>query len=421
MKVAILGGSPVALEAALRFHAHGAAITWFNQEDELYSYQKLGNTDWSEATSDLGHKFLGKEFTHLTYSEWKATYFKPLEELLKKEGQRVKSYSVISVTKRYLAPGEEVSNKSRFHDLFRLIYEVDPQEFISEQRELDPALYQRLNEEVVNSLQTKIEMYEDVDLVIDCRRSYISNSLNVNGRALGEKRVSKEYLFYGLDALKKSQEDKSSLREVAIVGDDTVALETMLNFSEWLDDSRTRLFFVSHEETPFKKVLATAKEEVKKRVEAFFNKAEADFKEATETFMKKLREWQSLDDFVQVKIPRPVEPIPRLVFFMGHNASAIDQLIDNKRIFLTLETSDFRTSKMQPENNELDLKTIGVDCVLVSNGFRANEVNLDDVEIGYFKIGPMSLLTIDHWKKDLGELNDIESAIFKLFSPAESH
>jgi len=137
--------------------------------------------------------------------------------------------------------------------------------------------------------------------------------------------------------------------------------------------------------------------------------------------MKKLREWQSLDDFVQVKIPRPVEPIPRLVFFMGHNASAIDQLIDNKRIFLTLETSDFRTSKMQPENNELDLKTIGVDCVLVSNGFRANEVNLDDEEIGYFKIGPMSLLTIDHWKKDLGELNDIESAIFKLFSPAESH
>src|SRR5690606_30429891 len=132
------------------------------------------------------------------------------------------------------------------------------------------------------------------------------------------------------------QEDKSSLREVAIVGDDTVALETMLNFSEWLDDSRTRLFLVSHEETPFKKVLATAKEEVKKRVEAFFNKAEADFKEATETFMKKLREWQSLDDFVQVKIPRPVEPIPRLVFFMGHNASAIDQLIDNKRIFLTL-------------------------------------------------------------------------------------
>jgi len=420
MKVAILGRSFIALEAALRFHAHGAAITWFNHEDEIYPNEAF-DINWKEATSELGEKFLSKEFTHLNYAEWMATYFKPIEELLKKEGQRVKPFSVVSITKRYLAPKEEIPGKSRFHDLFRLIYEVDPKDFINEQKEVDQALYERLNEEVVHSLQTKIEMYEDVDLVIDCRHSTIPKSLNITGRALGEKRIKEGYLLYGKEALEKSLGDKKDLREVAIVGSDALGALMMLNFSEWLDDPRTRLFIVSYEETPFKKFLETAKPEVAQRIQNFFEKAQAEFQAATETFVKKLREWQSLDDFVQVKIPRPAEPIPRLVFFMAHNASAIDQLIDNKRVFLTLETSDFRQSKIQAENNLLELKTIGVDCVLVANGFKDQESFLDENEVGFFRINPCDLLTQNHWQNDLGELNDIENNIFKLFSPAESH
>lgn len=420
MKVAILGRSFVALEAALRFHAHGAAITWYNQEDEIYP-SDIFETNWKGATSELGEKFLSKEFTDLSYAEWVATYFNPLEALLKKEGQRIKPYSVVSITKRYLAPNEEISGKTRFHDLFRLIYEVDPKDFINEQKEVDQDLYERLTEEVVHSLQTKIEMYEDVDLVIDCRHSVIPKSLNIAGRALGENRIKKGYLLYGKEALEKSVLDKKDLREVAIVGSDPLAALMMLNFSDWFNDSRTRLFIISHEEAPFKKILETARPEVVQKLESFFEKAQVEFKNATETFVQKLREWQSLDDFVQVKVPRPVEPIPRLVFFMAHNATAIDQLIDNKRVFLTLETSDFRQSKAQVENNLLELKTIGVDCVLVANGFKDQESFLDENEIGFFRINPCNLLTQNHWQNDLGELNDIENAIFKLFSPVESH
>lgn len=419
MKVAILGRSFIALEAALRFHAHGAAITWFNQEEEIYPNESI-QVDWKEATSELGAKFLGKEFTHLTYPEWMATYFRPLEELLMREGQRVKPYSVLSISKRYLAPHEEIPGRSRFYDLFRVIYEVDPKDFINEQKEVDVAVYERLNEEVVQSLQSKIEMYEDMDLVIDCREPSLPCSLNISGRALGEKRIKEGYLLYGGEAWARSLGDKNQLREVAIVGSDSLAALMMLNFSEWLDDSRTRLFIVSHEETPFKKFLETARPEVSQKMIQFFEKAELEFKNATQTFMTKLREWQSLDDFVQVKIPRPVEPIPRLVFFMGHNATAIDQLIDNKRVFLTLETSNFRKSKTQTENNLLELKTIGVDCVLVGNGFKDEETVLTQDEVGHFRIRPASLLMKNNWQKDLGELNDIENTIFKLFSPAES-
>ena len=420
MKVAILGKSPIALEAALRFHSHGASITWFNHEEDIYPFFDI-DIDWKEATSELGSKLLNKSFNKLSYQDWLNDYYSPIVSLLKEQDQRIKPYEVVSIAKRHLAPNEQIPGKSRFHDLFRLIFEIDPKEFINEQKENDPELYQRLNEEVVKSLQGKIEMYEDVDLVIDCRNVSLPWSLNINGRALGEKRIRPEDLVVGLDALKKSREDKSNLREVALVGSDEFCAQVMLNFKEWFQDPRMRLFLVSHEETPFQSMLVNAKDEVKSKIQSFFEFADKEFKRMTDEFMTKLREWQSLDDFVQVKIPRPTEPIPRLVFFMAHNATAIDQLIDNKRLFLTLETSDFRQSKAQPENNLLELKTIGVDKVFVCNGFKDQENYLQKDEVGFFRIRPSSLLVKNNWQKDIGELNECEKNIFKLFSPVESH
>ena len=420
MKIAVLGRSPVALETALRFHSHGANLTWFNDEEEILS---LFDTDlnWQEATSPLGQKLLGKTFDHLSYQEWLSDYYSPLVELLKAQDQRIKPFEVVTIGKRHLAPGETIPGKTRFHDLFRLIFEIDPKDFINEQKDADPELYQRLNAEVVNSLQSRVEMYEDVDVVIDCRYPSRPLSMNMNGRALGEKRIQNTDLYQGIDALKKSQEDNSALREVALVGHDDVAAQVLLNLADWFQDPRMRLFLVSHESSPFKSFLAHAREEVREELVAFFTNAENEFRKMTDEFMTKLREWQSLDDFVQVKIPRPTEPIPRLVYFMAHNAVAIDQLIDNKRLFLTLETSDFRTSESQPENNLLELKTIGADKVFVANGFKDPENFLDKNEIGFFRIRPTSLLIKNNWNKDIGELNGIEEAIFKLFSPVESH
>ena len=137
----------------------------------------------------------------------------------------------------------------------------------------------------------------------------------------------------------------------------------------------------------------------------------------------KLREWQSLDDFVQAKIQKPVEPIPRLVFFSGHNATAVDQLIDKRRLFLTLEKPDFRDGLRQPENNPLELKTIGADRILVANKMMKPkmDVHLALNEVGYFEC-ELNLPNISGaWKQDLERLKGIEYEIFKLFSPADAH
>jgi hypothetical protein len=161
----------------------------------------------------------------------------------------------------------------------------------------------------------------------------------------------------------------------------------------------------------------------KNQLKDVLNYFESEFEKETTTFHHKLREWQQLDDFVQAKIPRPVEPIPRLVFFSGHNATAVDQLIDKKRLFLTLEKPDFREGLKQPENNLLDLKTIGVDRVLVALDFERKplEINLSPDEKGFFVLNPSSVSYKKSWESDLNRLKGLENEIFKLFTPAHAH
>lgn len=431
MKLAIIGSSPLALEAALRFHLHGAALTWFNIDEREYENFFQNSLAADSYTTETGLNFLAQASksyrpgANFDFSYWKQNYFLPLAEILKVE-QKIRPHQVVSITKRFLAPQELPEKKSRFHDLFRLVFQVDPQEFIREQEASNPETFERLSQELIESLQTNLEMCEDFDLVLDLRRKTEVSSLSVTGRALGEGRVSKEQLFYSFDALdeaRKIHQDPQDLRELALIGSEGLAAEIVITLSDWLKDQRSRLFIVSDESWPFAYFAEKGEESSVKSLKSIFDYMEQEFEADISTFHKKLREWQELDDFVQAKMPRPVEPIPRLVFFSGHNATAVDQLIDKRRLFLTLEKPDFRQGHRQPENNHLDLKTIGVDRILVANKLQRPkmEVVLDSQEKGFFTPELSLPNMIDAWSKDLQAFKDIENEIFKLFSPADAH
>jgi hypothetical protein len=431
MKLAILGSSPIALEAALRFHLHGASLTWFNFAE--VEYEEFFENTLSEGSyvSEAGLTFLkdmGKNYAPSNpqnFSDWKEQYLKPLVELLSSQ-QKVRPHQVVSISKRYLAPSETPQKRTRFLDLFRVLFQVNPQEFIKEQELTNPEAFERLSQELIDSLQTNLEMYEDFDLVLDLRRSTHVQSLSVTGRALGESRVSKEQLKYGFDALDLALEihkDAQDMRELALVGSEPLAAQIVLTLGEWLKDQRSRLFIVSEEAWPFQKFLESGEPDSVRRLNEVFDFMNAEFQQDVNEFHRKLREWQDLDDFVQAKIQKPVEPIPRLVFFSGHNATAVDQLIDKRRLFLTLEKPDFREGLRQPENNPLELKTIGADRILVANKMMKPKVDVHLAlnEVGYFEC-ELNLPNISAaWKQDLERLKGIEYEIFKLFSPADSH
>lgn len=420
MKLAILGSSPIALEAALRFHFHGASITLFAGTDEPLAWN-----DSEEAfTYHLGKRTLIETGATVqksaSWNEWQENYQKPLINFLRQH-QVVKGYDVVSVTKRFLDKEEEVPGKTRFYDLFRVIYEMNPQEFILQQKASNPELYQRLSEEFMGSLQSTLEMYEDFDVVIDGRFPVETGSMAVNGRALGERRVNPEKVFYGLETLKKMPQESD--RDIALIGSGALAAEVLMHLENWMKDPRMNVFIVSTEAEPFKNFLAASAPGVKKKIEEIFSMMEKDFTEDVEKFEKKLLEWQEMEDYIRAKYPRPAEPIPRLNFFSGHNVSAVDELIDRKRLFMTLEHPDFRDGKKHPMNNLLELKTLGVDRIFVAlDPVKKNiSPNLRILERGYFDMTPSYANIANAWEKDLENLKGIENEIFTLFSPAGTH
>jgi hypothetical protein len=425
MKLAIFGSSPIALEAALRFNAFEAALTWFNGESEdLSGLFEVTGFGWDDCTTELGWSHLpGAKKGEFSWDKWKGIYYRPLVEFLSQH-QVVKRARPISVTKRYLAPLEEIPARSRFYDLFRVIYELDPEQFINEQREADPETYARLSEEFVSSLQSGIEMYEDFDLVMDLSFATEALSMATSGRALGEKRI-KDHVISGLKALGRVARLDGldpDYRELALIGSGDLAVMTLLELDNWLRVPKNRLFIVSSEEMPFEGFMRLARLEVRERLQSLLKRMEDDFHREGQEFHERLREWQELEDYIKAKKQRPVEPIPRLVFFSGHNVTAIDQLIDKRRLFLTLEKPDWREGLKQPENNHVDLKTIGVDEVFVTTGLKTPKLveGLGPQEPGYFEYAPKRPVFNDGWKEDLNALNEIEKKIFALFTPADT-
>jgi hypothetical protein len=426
MKLAILGHSPLALETALRFHLHGAALTWYVSEGDHSGFDS-GNFSPNSFTTDLGFSVLKEMDAHyspktFSWSEWSGKYEKPLTDYLKAH-QEVKFDEVVSITKRFLAPGEVIPDRSRFLDLFRVIYHVNPKDFIEGQKETNPETFERLSQEFINSLASTIEMYQDYDLVLDFRNDLGKASAATSGRALGESREANK-VHYALKALElaKSLKPVPEVRELALIGSDSLSVEILLNLTEWIKDPASRMFIVTTEEEPFAKFLSEANPLTSSKLHELLSYIENEFEKDVETFTHKLREWQELDDFVQAKIPKPAEPIPRLNFFSGHNVSAIDELIDRKRMFLTLEKPEFRFGKKHPENNFVDLKTVGVDQVLVAHAKKnLSMIQLDRDEKGFFNLTPLRPTTLGSWEKDLLNLEGVENEIFKLFSPADTH
>jgi hypothetical protein len=420
MKLAILGSSPIALEAALRFHFHGAHLTLFVGSEEPVGWP-LAEDAYME---HIGKRTLIETGVAVkkisSWDEWKEHYQRPLLNFLSQH-QVVKEHEVVSVTKRFLSIDEEVPGKTRFYDLFRVIYEVDPQEFIHQQQNINPELYERLSEEFKGSLQSKLEMFEDFDLVIDCRWPSVTKSMAMNGRALGEKRIDPKRVSYGLECLKKMPEEGE--RDIVVIGSGALAAEVLCRLERWIEDRRMNLFVVSTESDPLKDIMENGVLHVRHRMQKLLEMMEKDFNSDVEKFEKNLREWQEKEDYIRAKFPRPAEPIPRLNFFSGHNVSAVDELIDRKRIFLTLEYPDFREGKKHPSNNLLELKTIGVDRIYVAiDPVKKNITeNLRILERGYFDLIPEYANTSGAWEKDLEALKGIEDEIFRLFSPAGAH
>src|SRR5690606_35661524 len=98
----------------------GAALTWYEDSENFYHFtsQALAPDAY---ISDLGLGILKElnlnyDASEFSWEKWKSHYAKPLTDYLKAY-QEVKSDEVVSITKRFLGPGETIPGRSRFLDL----------------------------------------------------------------------------------------------------------------------------------------------------------------------------------------------------------------------------------------------------------------------------------------------------------------
>ncbi len=400
MKLAIIGSGPLALYCAHHFDLIGAEVTLF-QRSPLG-----GNIRFLQDFFPQVNILVNEENKTLE-SFWENELCELIKEVETK--QLTKAGEVLRVHKRFLHLPESIPNRTRLHDLFRVIYSVNPREAILKQLEENPDMFNQLGEQVISSLHTPVESFEDFDIVIDARGlgkkpqpmgPSHSAALNENNIKLSAPIFYEKEIFTSLEFHNKKQ--------IIIVGDTETSVLALLKCRDWLFSRPDHsISWVTH--SPINKPFLNPW--FNHELISLLSEIEKQFEEAKLIFEEKMHQWRDLEDYIKVKIPKPIEPEPKIKIFQGYDVTSVDKLLDRDGVFATIETPDFR----EFSNSNLDLKTLAADAILVACGYEEDchfANGIQDEEPGYYKLGATNL------SEGLFQIKIIEKKIMSFFSRA---
>jgi hypothetical protein len=399
MKMAIIGSGPQALFCARHFDHLGAHVTLFQRgplggnitflKERFPAFPVALNNEVLSA-----HDFFEKELVAL------------VNEVEEREIPQVGN--VLRVHKRFLHPLEAVPGRTRLYDLFRVIYSTNPQDTILKQLEENPDFFKQLGDEVINSLYKPVESFADFDIVIDA--SGMGATPNPMGagkaHALNENNLKdSSLLYYEKDIFTKL--DLKDKKNIILIGEGISQKLALLYLKEWLlSDPSHSLHWVTYREA----CKASGIDWLDSQVDAFLGEVQTRFDKNKEQFEVKLREWRDLEDFVKVKIPKPVEPVPLLVVYEGYDVTSVDRLLDRKGVFATIESPDFRADSKKSS----DMMTLSADALCIARGFKEEKLSesLHPEEPGFYQLKAQNLKTLNH------DLIEIEKKILNFFRRA---
>jgi hypothetical protein len=413
MKIAIIGASPIGIESAIHFSQLGAFVRLFEESEiggglnfKLPEMPMPGS--WNEISTIAGREknnFQENLESIPSIKEYLEKYLLPLAQTFSLSKNLVKA-KVERVHKRFLSLDEEIVDHSRLFDLFRVVYSLDPIVVDEDNVEAYENLAEKLGQNLIESLKHSMEYYEDFDLVIDCTGKSLCNPIGPSSSyAIGEKRIQFEpEMIYGLKAL---QAKSLQGQEIGLVGASDEAATSLIQMHNWLEESNHFLTIICSESDWVSSISSAY---LKNKCAEILKYSDELYKKQKDEFMAKMEDWKNLDDFVRVKLPRPSEPRKKITIWEGSNVTSVDKLIDQPKVFLTLENPEFRKKVMTEE-----LMTLGFDQVLVMNKNRRDLALFEGLrpeEVGYYSYYGLSLT------QALRYLTDIEKNILKFFSRA---
>lgn len=391
MKIAIIGSGPLGLEAAVHFDAIGAAVTLFSR-DSFGGSMKLVNSffrdtenSFENSVTSTGLKIAEVKAQELvTFGDYFDNYLTPIARSLMEKGL-VKIADVCRVHKRFLSLGETPGQKDRLHDMFRVVYSVDPKEHVLNQMKENPETFKKLGQDVLDSLSLPVESFEDFDIVIDASGVFSSPRAMgaASSLALNEKSLSVNCpIFYGTNAIKKISEISKESKSIAIVGSGEVSAAAISLLEDWVFSSPERsLKIITTEMNLFEK-LARAKERewIFKKVERVIQKNRETLLAAIQKFEKDVMAWKELPDFERAKVSRPPEPKAQIEFITGYSVSSVDRLLDREGLFITCESVNFRNPNLKEEK---ELITVSADAIIVGTGHMKNVEAYKGLQINF--------------------------------------
>jgi hypothetical protein len=353
MKVAIVGQGPLAIESACALWDLGAFVTvytqgdWGDEEAILAKFASDFSRDlpFSGLTTSIGRKIvkdsLGTSFNPSkvpTYQEYWQDYLLPLINFLKKgprQNLRISDSEILSVSKRFLSPGQSKKNVSRLNDLFRVIYKVNP--LLIEKTQLDKI--KEMGEEIAQSLVSDFENFEDFDLVIDARGASSNRERHVVNESLLKEKFPKSLMKGSLVFSNMEDMINHSRPRIIIESCNSLsALFLVLLYEKCDVSSKLKISIMSDEEDLFATFLSTpGNSELKEKLKNVLAENECKFNREVEVFEEEVRSWRGLDSYVQQKVPMPSMPQRSLEFFPQSVVSGLDKLIDRDEFYLTVD------------------------------------------------------------------------------------
>lgn len=397
MKMAIIGSGPQAILAAQYFDQIGAEVVLF-QRSPLGGSVRFLMEHFSESQMTYQGRLIST-------SEFFETILVPAVLEIEKL-EITKQGDVLRVHKRFLHADEEIENHTRMHDLFRVVYSMNPQESILKQLEENPELFNQLGEEVIASLHKPVESFLDFDIVVEARGfgtlpspmgaggSYALNEYNLKDGSL---------LFYQKEIFEKL--DLTNKKMIVLVGEGETAKWSLLKLRPWLLSANDHeIHWVTYKTT----IESTKNTWLDSEVQNFIHELDLEFEEKKIAFENALRKWRDLEDYVKVKVPMPTEPSSRLHFHFGYDVTSVDRLLDRPGVFATLEKPDFRLGQTS------EMLTLAADVLCVARGNSRAPDNFYALksEPGYYVLESNSL---DNFNTSL---QLIETDLFKYFQKA---
>lgn len=399
MKMAIIGSGPLAILSASHFDQLGAEVVLF-QRTPLGGNLRFLMEHFPEFKIDFNN-------AQMSVNDFFIEHIVPAVIELEKY-ELTKQGDVLRVHKRFLHKDETIEGKSRLYDLFRVIYSLNPKDTILKQMEETPDLFKDLGADVINSLHKPVESFADFDIVIEATGfgkevmpAGAGNSFALNEFNLQDSSV----LYYQNDIFTKL--DLTGKKSIILVGEGAQLKLALLKFKNWLLEAPGReLHWVTYDKSDKPCGISW----LDQKTSEFLSEIEVRFEQSKLEFEKKIHEWRDLEDYVKVKVPKPLEPTPLLVQHIGFDVTSVDRLLDRDGVFATIESPDFRAHSNKPQ----EMMTLAGDALCIARGVK--DVSLGQgfhtVEPGYYILNSKDLDTA------VTDIKKIEENVLNYFKKA---